>query len=248
MRLSHNRSVTLADHLAEAPFTLCMSSGFFGFYAHAGMLAALIETGLFPSRVVGSSAGALVAGCHASGLSTAEIKDLFFGLRRGDFWDPGLGFGLLSGKKMDALLRRTLPIQVIEDLNTPFACSAYNIREKRTDVIDKGDLALALRASAALPFLFQPVRIGTEDYLDGGIADRPAFAALADDEKTLYHHLDSRAPYRIGGRAEPSTPRTVTTLNLGLLPRLGPFRLSEGRAAWSTARERTLRRLDSPLD
>ena len=53
---------TLRTWLTEAPFTLGMSSGFFGFFAHAGVLAALEEQGLTPRAVAGSSAGALVTG------------------------------------------------------------------------------------------------------------------------------------------------------------------------------------------
>jgi len=49
---------TLGDWLAERPFALAMSSGFFAFFAHTGMLAALLERGLVPRMVAGSSAGA----------------------------------------------------------------------------------------------------------------------------------------------------------------------------------------------
>jgi NTE family protein len=97
--------IYLADELARAPFTLAMSSGFSGFFAHAGMLSALVEADLIPSRVVGSSAGALIGGCYSSGLSTPEIKELLAGLRREDFWDPRLGAGLLAGQHNTSCLR-----------------------------------------------------------------------------------------------------------------------------------------------
>ena len=51
-------STTLHDHLAQRPFALAMSSGFFGFFAHAGVLRALDEASLRPTRLSGSSAGA----------------------------------------------------------------------------------------------------------------------------------------------------------------------------------------------
>ena len=51
---------TLRDWLAGKPFTLVMSSGFFGFFAHAGVVSVLEEQGLRPARIAGSSAGALV--------------------------------------------------------------------------------------------------------------------------------------------------------------------------------------------
>ena len=51
---------SLAEWLADRPFTLAMSSGFFGFFAHFGTLRALLDHGLSPARFCGSSAGALV--------------------------------------------------------------------------------------------------------------------------------------------------------------------------------------------
>ena len=240
----------LADHLASAPYTLSMSSGFFGFYAHAGMLSALLDSGLAPARVVGSSAGALVGGCHASGLSKEEIKDLLFGLRREDFWDLRPGLGLLAGNRMDALLREALPVHDFQFLHIPFACSVFKLSSRTTEVIQDGDLPLALRASAALPVLFQPVKIAGVAYMDGGILDRPAFAPLEAQERTLYHHLSSRSPFRIGPGPEPEPreiPPGVHVLNLGSLPRLSPFRLEEGPKSWEIARERTLKALESPF-
>ena len=66
--------ITLRDWLAESPFSLAMSSGFFGFFAHTGMLAALEEAGVLPAEVAGSSAGALVAGLWASGIDAPALE------------------------------------------------------------------------------------------------------------------------------------------------------------------------------
>ena len=63
---------TLRSWLAAGPYTLVMSSSFFGSPYHAGLLAALLEAGLPPSEVAGSSSGALVASLHAAGLSMDE--------------------------------------------------------------------------------------------------------------------------------------------------------------------------------
>ena len=80
--------ITLRDWLAESPFSLAMSSGFFGFFAHTGMLAALEEAGVLPAEVAGSSAGALVAGLWASGIDAPALEVELTRLRREDFWDP----------------------------------------------------------------------------------------------------------------------------------------------------------------
>ena len=66
---------TLRAWLQAEPFTLAMSSGFFGFYVHAGALTALVDAGLNPVAVTGSSAGALVTGLYAGGVSLDAMRD-----------------------------------------------------------------------------------------------------------------------------------------------------------------------------
>src|SRR5215831_14799966 len=84
---------TLREWLAAGPYTLALSSGFFGFFAHAGVMSVLEEEGLLPGRVCGSSAGALVGGLWAAGVAARRICDELLALRREHFWDvrPGLG-------------------------------------------------------------------------------------------------------------------------------------------------------------
>ncbi|MCA9636687.1 MAG: patatin-like phospholipase family protein, partial [Myxococcales bacterium] len=97
--------ITHREWLGERPFTLVLSAGFFGFFAHTGVLTALEAAGLRPRRVVGISAGALAGGLWSAGLDVSEITDELVGLRRGDFWDPGLPLGgLLRGDKFAAKL------------------------------------------------------------------------------------------------------------------------------------------------
>src|SRR5947209_13663229 len=91
-------SMRLRDWLAEAPFSLALSAGFFGFFAHAGFISALEDAGLVPDSVTGSSAGALVGGLWASGTPAARIEAELRPLRREHFWDPAPGFGLLRGR------------------------------------------------------------------------------------------------------------------------------------------------------
>lgn len=92
---------TLLDLLRAEPFELVLSSGFFGFYAHTGVVAALEEVGLVPARIGGSSAGALIAGLWGAGVSAARIQKELFALRRNSFWDadPTLGLGFYLGEE-----------------------------------------------------------------------------------------------------------------------------------------------------
>jgi NTE family protein len=238
---------TLGQWLAQGPFGLAMSSGFFGFFAHTGMLSALAARELVPSHAAGSSAGALVAGAWAAGLPCDALADELARLERAHFWDPAPGAGLLAGKRFDALLRAMLPVAEIERCRVPLRISVFDILARRTAVLERGDLPAAIRASCAVPGMFQPVWIDRRPYWDGGILDRPGIAG-APPGRLLFHHLASRSPWRV--LAAPPIPRRdgLVALVLEDLPRSGPFRLEHGRRALRLAREATLRALDRPIE
>ncbi len=234
----------LGEWLAEAPFGLAMSSGFFAFYAHTGMLDALLERAQ-PAHVAGSSAGALVGAAWAAGLPPAELATVLAELSRDHFWDPRPGFGLLAGRKFDRLMRELLPVATFARCRVPLRISVFDILRRRTAVLTEGDLADTVRASCAVPGLFQPVWIAKRPYWDGGILDRPGIAELPAG-RLLYHHIAARSPWR----RELELPRRpdMVTLVIDALPRSGPFKLAEGRRALALARAATARALDQQID
>ena len=224
-----------------------MSSGFFSFFAHTGVLAALTARGLRPTHVAGSSAGAMVTACWAAGIPPEELGSVLMSLKREDFWDPSLGAGLLAGKKFDGLLRRMLPVDRIEACSVPVQISAFDILGRRTHVFERGDLAKAIRSSCAVPAMFQPVWIDRRPYWDGGILDRPGIAGVPPG-RLLFHHISAPAPWsrETAPLVIPSRPDMVT-LVLDNLPRANPFRLENGRAAMLAARAAAERALDLPI-
>ncbi|MBX3199754.1 MAG: patatin-like phospholipase family protein [Labilithrix sp.] len=239
-------TTTLADWLARAPFALTMSSGFFAFYAHTGFLTALEDAGLVPARVSGSSAGALVGAAWAAGVDAPRLADELERLERRDFWDPGLGAGLLRGRLFRERVGGLLAARTFDACRVPAAVSVFDVRTRRTRVIDAGEVAPAICASCAVPVLFHPVRIGGRAYLDGGILDRPGLAGMPESEpRVLYHHIASKSPWRV--KNELPSRAGMLTLAIDGLPRSGPFRLHEGRRAYRAAREATRRALARPV-
>jgi NTE family protein len=228
---------TLRDWLAEEPFTLTLSAGFFGFFAHCGLLAALDEAGLRPTRLSGASAGALVAGAWAAGVEVAQLRDELCRLRREDFWDPAPGPGLLRGRLFRRRLEQLLPVRSFEECRRPLAVSVFDLLSRRTRVRDRGELAPAIHASCAVPFLFQPVLLDGRPCLDGGTVDRHGLAGVLPSARVLYHHLASRSPWRLPGSASQRVPERpgLQALILDGLPRVDPFRLQRGPLALEAA-------------
>ena len=238
---------TLRAYLREGPFALTMSSGFFAFFAHTGFLTVLEDEGLVPSRVSGSSAGALVTAAWASGLDAPDLADELERLERRDFWDPAMGAGLLRGRLFRERLERLLPSRSFEACRVPAAVSVFDVRTRRTRVLDEGSVTSAIQASCAVPLLFHPVSIAGRSYLDGGILDRPGLVGMpASEPRVLFHHIASKSAWRTKQEL-PRRPGMVTVA-LQDLPRSGPFRLAEGRRAYRAAREATRRALDERID
>jgi len=242
----------LYDRLLERPFELIMSSGFFGFFAHTGVVSALEEAGLEPALVGGSSAGALIAGLWGAGLSADAIRDRLFTLERKDFWDPDPLFwlrgGVLRGERFQTLLEEVLPpgITRIEDCPTTVRVVVFDIADRKARSLGSGPLATAIRASCAVPAMFQPIELDNRRYLDGGITDRAGISAATPGARVLYHHLPAKSPWR---KFTPLLNRPPVHDDLHLLmepslPRMSPFHLHRGPEAYRLAREMTLRALD----
>lgn len=240
---------TLHHWLAREPFVLTMSSGFFGFYAHTGVVSALVEAGLTPARVTGSSAGALVGGLLAGGVPVDDMRAELSSLSRADFWDPRPGLGLLRGRAFRRILERLIGDARMEGCTLPVAISVFDVIARRTRVLTSGNLASAIHASCAVPVMFHPVLRDGKLLVDGGVADRPGIAGTTPGERVLYHHLASRSPWRRRRSPAlriPQRPR-LAALCFDELPRSGPFKLERGRHAMRISRDATMRALERPV-
>lgn len=240
---------TLRAWLEERSFSLAMSSGFFGFFAHAGVLSVLEEEGLLPRRISGSSAGALVGGAWAAGLGARDLAKELLSLRRSDFWDPAPGAGLLAGRLFRRRLDALLPVDAFEQCRVPLAISVFDVLARGTKVLRSGPLAVAIHASCAVPGLFHPVWLDGWPHWDGGVLDCPGLSGMPEGEPVLYHHLASRSPWRRPNSVALQIPKRagLVALVIDTLPRAGPFRLDAGARAYEEAKRATRVALDAPL-
>lgn len=246
---SSRATPTLKEWLSEKPFSMTLSAGFFGFFAHAGVMTVLEDAGLLPVRISGASAGALVGGIWASGANATTIRDELLRLRREDFWDVRLGPGLLAGRLFRSRLEALLPTRIFEHCRVPAGLSVYDVLSRSTRVVERGPLAPAIVASCAVPGLFHPVWLDGRPLLDGGILDRHGLAGMPDDSRVFYHHLSSRSPWRRRGSSSLEVPNRsgMTALVIGTLPRVGPFRLERGLRAFDIGARSAKEALDRPV-
>ena len=164
--------IATADKSNRPRVGLALSDGAARGIAHVGVLRALREHNVPVNAIAGASAGALVGGSYAAGLSIDELEEMARQFR----WrhSARLSFsrlGLQSNARMEKHLRASLPVTRFEDLKIPFAALVTDLR-KGTPIVfrDTGDLPFAIRASACIPGVYVPVRDQEGRLLiDGGI-------------------------------------------------------------------------------
>ncbi len=158
----------------KSGISLALGGGCARGWAHIGVLRALDEAGIEVSMIAGTSVGALVGGCYLAGkldeleeFARSLTKRRIFGLLDFSF----RGNGLFGGMKLDARLRQHLDGIRFEDLPKPFVCVASEIRTGHEIWLSSGSLITAMRASYALPGVFEPVSANGRVLVDGALVN-----------------------------------------------------------------------------
>src|ERR1700704_1929306 len=151
---------------------LALSGGAARGMAHIRVLRALEENAIPIDAIAGASAGALVGGLYAAGLSIAQLEAMARKFRWRHMGRISFSrLGLQSNAPMEKFLRANLPVTRFEDLRIPFAALATDLQSGTAVVMrDTGDLTFAIRASVCLPAFYVPVRDSEGRLLvDGGL-------------------------------------------------------------------------------
>ena len=143
-------------------------------WSHIGALQELTALGVRPDVIVGSSIGSLVGGCYAAGkldmleaFARSLTRRRVFGLIDFSF----SGGGLIGGERLRARLEAELGGLMIEDLPVRFAGVATEIGSGHEIWLRRGSLVEAIRASYALPGVFEPVKVEGRWLFDGAIVN-----------------------------------------------------------------------------
>jgi NTE family protein len=152
-------------------------------WSHIGVMRVLEREGIMPDVIAGSSVGAVVGGCYATGkldeveaFARSLTKRRVMGLL--DFHISGSG--LIGGDRLRRLIERDLGQMRVEDLPIRFVTIATELGTGHEIWLTRGPLVAAMRASYALPGIFDPVRFGGRWLMDGALVNPiPITAARA---------------------------------------------------------------------
>lgn len=211
----------------KAKLALALGGGAARGWAHIGVLRALDEAGIEVGMVAGTSIGALVGGCYLAGkLDELESFARSLTMRRiAGLLDLTIGGGgLLGGMRLTKRMQEHLEGLSIEDLDRTFVAVATELHTGHEVWIGNGSLITALRASYALPGIFEPVTCNNRTLVDGALVNPVPTSVCRAYEQPLVVAVNLN--YDIFGRSavvkhsasfqavEP--PRTKTEHHLGL--------------------------------
>lgn len=141
-------------------------------FAHVGVIQVLEEAGIRPNLVVGTSAGSVVATLYASGRSGAQLQQVADSMEEAAITDwtlPIFSRGMLRGEALARYINTLVKGRLIEDMTLPLGIVATDLNSGQGVLFRRGDTGTAVRASSSVPGVFQPVRIGLREYVDGGL-------------------------------------------------------------------------------
>ncbi|HSV78618.1 MAG TPA: patatin-like phospholipase family protein [Ramlibacter sp.] len=155
-----------------AKLGLALGGGAARGFAHVGVIQVLEEAGIKPALVVGTSAGSLVAALYASGRNGQQLQAVAMEMDEAAFADwtlPLFNRGLLRGEALARYVNAQVGQRTIEAMALPLGVVATDLGSGQGVLFRRGDTGAAVRASSAVPAVFLPVRIGSQEYVDGGL-------------------------------------------------------------------------------
>ncbi|MEO8598573.1 MAG: patatin-like phospholipase family protein [bacterium] len=154
-------------------------------FAHIGVIKALEAQGIVPDIVVGTSAGSLVGALYAAGNNGFALQKMALEMDEAAISDWSVPLfskfsGIIKGQALQNYINKTIRDVPIEKLEKSFGAVATDLNTGQPILFQRGNTGMAVRASSAVPSIFQPVKIGSHTYVDGGLVS-PVPAKFARD-------------------------------------------------------------------
>ena len=166
-------------------------------FAHVGVIQVLEEAGIRPTLVAGTSAGSLVAAIYASGKTGAQLQQVAETMEEAAIADwtlPIFSRGMLRGDALARYVNTQVKSRLIEDMPLPLGIVATDLNSGQSMLFQRGDTGTAVRASSAVPAVFQPVKVSGREYVDGGLVSPVPVRAARQMGAELVIAVDISSP------------------------------------------------------
>ena len=166
-------------------------------FAHIGVIQVLEEAGIHPALVSGTSAGSLVAAIYASGKTGAQLQRVADTMEEATIADwtlPIFSRGMLRGEALARYVNTQVGGKLIENMPLPLGIVATDLNSGQSMLFQRGDTGTAVRASSAVPAVFQPVKISGREYVDGGLVSPVPVRAARSMGAELVIAVDISSP------------------------------------------------------
>jgi len=147
-------------------------------FAHIGVLKVLESHKVPIHMVVGTSVGSFVGSLYAYGYNPYQLQTIAFAIQKDDMADyiiPDNGF--IKGEKLENFVNQKVKYTTIDKFRIPFYAVATNIQSGEEMVFGRGNTGRAVRASCSIPGVFNPVVVGGNAHVDGGVVSPVAVDA-----------------------------------------------------------------------
>jgi NTE family protein len=143
-------------------------------FAHIGVIKALESQGIVPDVIAGTSAGSLVGALYAAGNNGFALNQLALDMEEAAISDWSVPLfasssGIIKGDAIQNYVNKAVRDVPLEKLKIPFGAVATDLNSGQAILFQRGSVGAAVRASSAVPGVFQPVKIGVHTYVDGGL-------------------------------------------------------------------------------
>ena len=142
--------------------------------SHIGIIKVLEKNNIPIDFIAGVSIGSVVGGFYAYTKNIEKIEEIALSNNWRHtlslFFDPSLSQGLVNGRKIKIFIENIIGKIHFKDLKIPFSVVTTDIKTGKAVIMDKGEVATAIRASSSIPLIFKPVKLGNSLLVDGGLS------------------------------------------------------------------------------
>jgi NTE family protein len=158
----------------KVKIALALGGGAARGFAHIGVIKALEAQGIYPEIVVGTSAGSVVGALYAAGNNGFALQRTAMEMDEATISDWALPLfakvsGVLKGEALQNYVNKAVRNVPMEKLKLQFGAVATDLNSGQPILFQRGNTGQAVRASSSVPSVFQPVKIGSHSYVDGGL-------------------------------------------------------------------------------